>query len=336
MRIAFFEVEEWERAYIEKKLPAGVSASFFATPMQDAPLSQNDFDAISLFVGSAFTDAELQKFPNLKLVTTRSTGFDHIDIVACRERGIQVGYAPGYGDNTVAEFTFGLLLALSRRLYDAVHRIRETGEFSFEGLRGFDLKGKTIGVIGTGRIGCEVLRIARGFEMNAIACDAHPRLDVAAALPFSYVPLDDLLAQSDVITLHVPYSAATHHLINGENISKIKRGAILINTSRGAVVETAALVAALRQGLLGGAGLDVLEEEGLVRDEKELVSGRLDAEKLRTVLGDHVLMEMPNVMVTPHMAFNTTEAIERILDADIENMKSFAETGIVKYSVPDP
>ncbi len=334
MKIAFFEVEDWQKDYLEKKVSFAESVSFFRSSLQDTDLASFDFEAISLFIGSTLTSDLMAKFPNLKLVTTRSTGFDHIAKDFLRERGTALGYVPGYGDNTVAEFTFGLILSLSRRLYDAVHRIREAGDFSFEGLRGFDLKGRTLGVVGAGRIGCEVLRIAQGFEMNVVAYDAFPKPETAAACHFAYVSFEDLLARSDIITLHVPYSVSSHHLINSDNVSKIKRGAILINTSRGAVVETSALVQALRDGILSGAGLDVLEEEGLIRDEKELLSGQLDALKLRTVLGNHVLMDMPNVIVTPHMAFNTTEAIERILDTDIENIKTFLETGKAKYSIP--
>jgi D-lactate dehydrogenase len=349
MKIAFFEIEPWEIDYIKPKI-AGPELFFSAEKLNkdnlDAVLRQaqdRNFDIISVFVGSGVDKEVINALPNLKLTTTRSTGFDHIDITSLKQKGIKAGYVPGYGDNTVAEFAFGLILNLSRKIYEAYDRIRETGSFSLEGLRGFDLNGKTIGIVGTGRIGCYAIKIAHGFGMNVIAHDAYPKPELCSQLNFKYVPLDELLAQSDIISLHVPYlppstisgQTTTHHLINKDNIAKIKKGALLINTSRGAVVETEALVKALSEGILGGAGLDVLEEEGAAQDEKALLLyGRPEEHNLKTVLANHVLIDMPNVIITPHNAFNTQEALKRILDADIENIKNFIEKGEPKYPVP--
>ncbi len=341
-------MEQWEQDYVKQQLP-GVELVFSDQKLNKDNLeifrsAQNDnADVISVFVGSKIDADVLAALPNLKLLTTRSTGFDHIDFEPLKQKNIKTGYVPGYGDNTVAEFAFGLLLNLSRKMYQAIDRIKETENFNYEGLRGFDLKGKTIGIVGTGRIGQYAIKIAKGFGMNVIAFDAFPNEKLAQDLDFKYFSFDDLLAQADVIDFHVPYiapsagsgQASTHHMINMDNIGKIKKGAILINTARGAIVETDALVKALKDGILGGAGLDVLEEEGIIQDESAfLLYGHPEEHNLKAALEDHILMKMDNVLITPHTAFNTVEAIQRILDTDIENIKEFIQNGNTKFSIP--
>ncbi|MBI3671624.1 hydroxyacid dehydrogenase [Candidatus Azambacteria bacterium] len=288
---------------------------------------KRDFEILSVFVDSKISSEVLEKFPNLKFLTTRSTGFDHIDLKACEKRNIPVSYVPGYGDNTVAEFAFGLILSLTRKIYESVDRIKETGKFDFHNLKGVDIKDKTLGVIGTGRIGKETIKIAKGFSMNVIAFDPYPDLSFQKDAGFEYLSLEELLKRSDIITLHCPYTPQTHHLINKESIELIKKGAYLINTARGQIVETEALVEALDRGILAGAGLDVLEEEGEIQDELNfLTKGHPKADDMKVMLYDHVLMRMPNVLITPHNAFNSQEALERILHTTIENIKGF-QTG---------
>lgn len=330
-KIAIFQSKGWEADYLKSALTqAGHQVDFYENILsKDALPPKSDYDAVSVFVGSPVTKEVIDYFPNLKLITTRSTGFDHIDLEYAKSKNIALGYVSHYGENTVAEFTMGLILTLSRKLYLGIDRIKETENFSFDGLEGFDLKGKTLGVIGAGRIGRHVIKMAKGFDMNIIAYDRNPNPEFSKELGFEYKSIDEILGQSDVITLHVFYSPETHHLINKDNISKIKKGAYLINTSRGPVVETDALVSALRNGILGGAGLDVLEEEGLLKDEMGSSWKQAGADSIRTVLENHALMQMPNVMITPHNAFNTKEAVIRILDSDIANTKSFFETSKV-------
>jgi D-lactate dehydrogenase len=191
---------------------------------------------------------------------------------------------------------------------------------------GFDLKGKKIGVIGTGHIGMHVIHMARGFGMHVLAFDVKRDEFLADVLGFHYVSFEELLAQSDILTLHVPYMKATHHMINEQNISAIKRGAILINTSRGGLVETSALVHALDQGILSGAGLDVLEGEEFILDEKRLLEtaeSRDSWEKVQISLKNHILMSRDNVIFTPHIAFCSKEAVTRILDTTVENIRGF-------------
>lgn len=335
MKIAFFQIEDWEIDHIKREL-VGHELFFTSDKLTvDTLPEQRDFEVVSVFVGSHVDRDVLAALPNLKLVTTRSTGFDHIDLASAQSMNIATGYVPGYGDNTVAEFAFGLILALSRKIYESVDRLRETGVYSYVGLRGFDLQGKIMGVVGTGRIGQHVVRIAKGFGMHVVAYDAFPKPELASELGFEYVSLDDLLGRSDVISLHVPYLPSTHHLINKETIGKIKKGALLINTARGAVVETDALVKALADGILSGAGLDVLEEEGVLADEKTLLLyGHPEEHNLKTALTNHVLIDMPNVLVTPHNAFNTQEALQRILDTDICNIQEFIGKGVAKCPIP--
>lgn len=326
MKIAFFEIEGWEKKIIKEQFSEDeiVILEDKITPLHLA--EPQDYDVISIFVNSIINEETLACFPNVKLITTRSTGYDHVDIEACKKRGISVAYVPGYGDNTVAEFTFGLLLSLTRKIYQGIDQIKETGSFSLDSLRGTDIKGKTFGVVGAGRIGKEVIHIAKGFGMEVIAYDPYPNKEVAETLGFKYVSFEDLLKNSDVISLHVPYTKETHHLINSKNIGSIKKGAYLINTARGAIVETNALVDALTQGILAGAGMDVLEEEGEMKDELNLLRvGHPNEEELKSMLQNHMLMHMPNVLITPHSAFNSHEALLRILATTIENIQKFSK-----------
>jgi D-lactate dehydrogenase len=323
MKIAFFETEEWQKEYLEKKLTE-TEFSFFTEPLSlDNIRDALECQIISPFIYSKITKDILQKLPDLKMIATRSTGFDHIDLALAKENKITVCNVPFYGENTVAEHTVALILALSRKLFDSVERARK-GDFSLDGLRGFDLKDKTLGIIGLGHIGLHVARIAKGFEMNVLAYDLNPDQELAEKLGFKYVDFKELLAKSDIITLHAPYNKTTHHLINSENINLIKKGAYLINTSRGGLVETTALLKALSDGILAGAGLDVLEEECVVKEEAQLLSKEFPKTcDLKTVLQNHILLQQKNVIITPHNAFNSDEALMRILDTTILNIQEF-------------
>lgn len=324
MKIAFYEIEGWEKEIIKQNLP-GEEIYYFNDKIDEFnPPLFNNYEAISIFVDSRVTPMVLDRFPNLKIIATRSTGYDHIDLTACSERNVAVAYVPGYGDNTVAEMAFGLILNLTRKIYQSIDQIKETESFSRVGLRGIDLKGKTIGIIGTGRIGKEMVKIAKGFGMNVLAYDPFPNREFASEMKFEYVTLEELLKNSDIISLHCPYNKETHHLINRNNINLIKRGAYLVNTARGGIVETEALVWALKDGILSGAGLDVLEEEGEIKDELQfLSSSTARTEELKILLQNHILMKMPNVLITPHNSFNSQEALERILNTTLENIKAF-------------
>jgi D-lactate dehydrogenase len=324
VKLAFFELNEWEEHYLRERLPAPHEIVVLCHVLEDADLPKlTDAAVASPFIYSKLTADRLARLPALKLVATRSTGFDHVDTATCRQRGITVCNVPFYGENTVAEHTFALILALSRKVHEAFVRVR-AGNFSLEGLRGFDLKDKTIGVVGAGHIGLHVIRIARGFGMKVLAFDVRRDNFLAEVLGFEYADLDTLLARSDTISLHAPYSPKTHHLINRDNVTRIKRGAVLINTSRGGLVDTTALLKALDDGILAGAGLDVLEGEEAVLEESALLNDTTNPELLRRAIQNHLILKKPNVVFTPHNAFNSQEALERILDTTLANIQAFA------------
>lgn len=329
MRVALYEVESWEEPFFREALPED-ELLFTAEPLKEGQLGSaggeggtQGVEALSVFIHSDVTREALAAFPDLRLVATRSTGYDHIDLAACRERSIAVANVPYYGENTVAEHTFALILSLSRNIHRAyVRTIR--GDFSLEGLRGFDLKGKTIGVVGAGRIGLHVIRMARGFGMEALAYDLRQDPFMAEVIGFRYVPLPELLAESDIISLHAPLLPSTQHLINKENIRQVKRGALLINTSRGGLVDTDALFQGLEDGVLGGAGLDVLEGEEFLMEEGYNVGKSYTREALKTLVQNQALLHREDVVITPHNAFNSREAARRIIGTTAENLRRFA------------
>ena len=281
-------------------------------------------EVIAVFVTSTVTREMIEAMPKLKLIACRSTGFNNIDFEAVQEREITVTNVPTYGEDTVAEYAFGMLLSLMRKLPDVTEA--ENEQFTQEQLNGHDLSGKTFGVIGTGHIGQKSLKIAKGFSMNTIAFDAYPNEELADKIGFKYVELDELIRTADIISLHVPYLRATHHIINEERIKAMKPGAVLVNTARGELVDTEALVEALDSGHLGGAAIDVVEGESLLSHHEEtalLRSHALEENTLRHSVEISVLKKMPNVFISPHNAFNTVEAIERINNTTAQNIIDF-------------
>lgn len=323
MRIAVFEAEPWECQAFEKLRP-GFDLNCFSEPLTETnALNHAGVGAVSIFIYSRLDSGTLKQLKGLKLIATRSTGFDHIDMDYCRDNGITVCNVPVYGSSTVAEHVFGLLLVICHRLYESIDRTRK-GDFSQKGLRGFDIRGKTLGVIGTGLIGRHVIEIARGFHMEVAAYDPRPDPDLAARLGFVYAGLDEVLARSDVVSLHVPANRQTYHLLSTDQFAKMKEGAVLINTARGTLVDIEALLRALADGKVAAAGLDVLPEEPVIREEAELLSSFFHRDHdMSTLLANHILLRMRNVYITPHNAFNTREAVERILATTIDNIIAF-------------
>lgn len=325
MKIAFFEIEDWEKASIEQKL-TGHELQFFKTPLTAENVSQvKDVEVLSVFIYSELKKDVLDQLPNLKLITTRSTGFDHIDCLTCHNRNITVSNVPHYGTHTVAEHTFALILGLSRKLYLSVERTK-SGNFDHHELTGFDLYDKTIGIVGLGDIGTSVLTIAKGFGMHVVAYSHHPDEAVARKLGITFLDMKELFAVSDVVTLHVPYTKENHHMINKKNIKKFKKGSLLINTARGALVESEAMLYGLQKGILGGVGLDVLEDEDLIQEERQILVDRFaKTSNIRNLFLDHVFMTMDNVLITPHNAFNSKEALQLILDVTVQNIIDFSQ-----------
>ncbi|QQS19819.1 2,3-bisphosphoglycerate-dependent phosphoglycerate mutase [Candidatus Saccharibacteria bacterium] len=266
----------------------------------------------------------LEKLPRLKLIACRSTGFNNVDLTAAEARGVKVVNVPTYGESTVAEYTFTLLLALTRKLAPSLGFLNHEVEFST--LMGSDLHEKTIGVVGTGHIGQHVIKIAKGFEMRVVGFDPYGKEELARDLGFEYVKLEELLKISDVVTLHAPFTPENKHLINAERLALMKPTAFLVNTARGELVDASALADALMHDRLGGAALDVLEGEQLFKMEEEV--GLLRSNKLPPSTGAQsvalmALNKLPNVILTPHNAFNTEEAIGRINGTTCQNIIRF-------------
>ena len=319
MKTAFFELENHEKEFVRKGIKADLF-SFHLTPNNASKFK--NYESIAVFIHKKIDKNVLKKMKRLKLIATMSTGYDHIDLEECKKRNITVCYVAHYGENTVAEHAFALILNLTRKISQCIERVKSRS-FSSIGLIGIDLNNKTIGIVGTGNIGKHMVRMAKGFNMNVIAYDLFPDKKLAKELKFNYTSFNELLKKSDIISLHVPYNKNTHHLINTKNIGKIKKGAILINTARGALIETKALIKALDSKIISAAGLDVLEEENFIGEEIKFIKSKMNKQDLKIILEDYSLLKRDNVIITPHNAFNTKEAVERILETTIFNIKSF-------------
>ncbi len=275
------------------------------------------FDAVIPFVNDTADEPTLRSLAagGTRLLALRSSGFNHVDLDAAASLGITVMRVPAYSPHAVAEFTIGLILAVERRIHRAAARVRD-GNFSLEGLLGADLQGRTVGVIGAGRIGSLVARILNGFGCRIVLHDPQPS-DDALALGASSVSLDELLETSDIVTLHCPLTPDTHHLIDAAAIARMKPGVMIVNTSRGALVDTRAIIGGLKSGHIGTLALDVYEEEGDLFFED--LSNR--------VITDDVfsrLLTFPNVLITAHQAFFTSQALERIATTTLNNVAAFA------------
>jgi len=319
-RVFFFEVEPWEERYFRDHL-SGIEPTFVLdrlTP-HNVHLAE-EAEYIACFVYSDLKAHTLEHLPNLKGVATMSVGTNHIDLKAAREREIIVSNVPAYGPNTVAEHAIALLLSLSRQIIPSVERTRE-GNFDYRGLTGWDLLGKTIGIIGTGKIGAHVARIANGLGLRVVAHDPKPNHELETKFGVEYLSLPQLYHVSDIITLHCPLMGTNEHLIGREQFKQMKRGVVLINTARGGLIETRALLEALEDGIVSQAGIDVLEDEDLLHEEKEFFSPFFQLKDYQTAMADHALMRHPSVIVTPHNAFNSRESLKNILETTVKNLE---------------
>ena len=312
MKIAFFEVPKSRQSFLGESFN-NEDVSFYEEKLNESNVNLvKDADIVSVFVDSDLNRNVIDKIPNLKFIATQSTGFNHIDCKYASTKGVKVSNVPAYGSHTVAEFTFGLILNLSRNISNANTYLRETLNYNYlPWMEGFNLEGKTLGIIGTGKIGKNIVKIAKGFGMNVIAYDLFPDLNFAKENDYIYKNFTEVITQADILTLHAPYTKENYHLINKENIIMMKKGVYLINTARGELVDTEALVWGLEKRIIAGAGLDVLE------------GGKQLQNTGNTVVLNHKLMKMPNVIVSPHMAFYTREAIISIMQTTVENIKGF-------------
>jgi len=318
MRVAVFSTKPYDRQFLSAANEESNHELTFYEPRltpQTARLAEG-FPAISAFVNDQLDAQVLLQLSrmNVELIALRSAGFNHVDLPAAEQLGFTVTRVPAYSPEAVAEHSVALILALARKLHRAYPRVRE-GNFSLEGLLGFDLHGRTVGVVGTGKIGVVVARIMKGFGCELLAHDVAEN-PAALDLGVRYVSPTELFERSDIITLHCPLVPDTYHIINEESLARMKRGAMLINTSRGALIDTRAVIRALKSGRVGALGLDVYEEEADLFFED--LSNR--------VIQDDVFSRMltfPNVIVTGHQAFFTQRAVEAIAQQTIANITAF-------------
>lgn len=321
MRVTVFSAKRYDRQFLEAANTSGHQFVYLEPALDSGTaVLAGGSEAVCLFVNDRADAAAIRALVSqgVRLITLRCSGFNNVDLTAARGAGIEVTRVPAYSPAAVAEHSFALLLALNRKIHRAYNRVRECN-FSLDGLLGFNLQGKTLGVVGLGEIGTATARIGQGFGMAVLGSDPLPSPD-ALSLGIPVVPLKDLLAQSDVLTLHCPLTPATRHMIDDQAIERMKTGAILINTSRGAVLDTRAVIAALKGQKLGGLGIDVYEEEASLFFE----------DRSDQTLADDLfarLLTFPNVLITGHQGFFTREAMTRIAEATVANLDQFCATG---------
>lgn len=316
--VAVFDAKPYDRRFLDAQAGEDLSPHYFEARLspETAGLAAG-FRVVCAFVNDELRAETLERLAQggVELIALRSAGFNNVDLEAAQRLGVTVVRVPEYSPYAVAEHTVGLILTLNRKIHRAYQRVRE-GNFSLAGLVGFDLHGRTAGVVGLGKIGRALAEVLLGFGMEVLAFDARPDLDYAARTGVRYVELKELLARSDVVSLNAPLTPETHHMIDASAISRMKPGAILINTGRGALVDTAALVEGLKSGQIGAAGLDVYEEE----------AGYFFEDRSDRVITDDVLARLltfPNVVVTSHQAFLTADALTNIAETTTSNIRGY-------------
>ncbi|MBR1976739.1 hydroxyacid dehydrogenase [bacterium] len=330
MKVVFFDLTNEEKVYFETNLSKDF-VGYFSSESFDSnyilPAEIEEAEAISVFVSGKIDAQFLKKFSNLKYIFARSVGFDHIDIDYCNSKGIKVYTAKHYGDNTIAEYTFAILLSAIRNIPSAITDVK-AGKVKQSKYRGLELFGKTLGIIGLGAIGKQVAKIAEAFSMNVIC------YDVKTNSKYQFVSLDELFEKSDIITLHVPYSLQTENIINASAFSKMKKGVVIVNTARGELVDVVALIENLNNGKVSYVASDVLECENIVHGnyKKDFCLSCVDEHCLQKFFLNNKLMNTSNVLVTPHIAYNTYEAVKRISEITLKNIEN-AKDGIFKNVV---
>lgn len=319
--IAMFNTHSFERSVFDSaNSQYDVSIRYFEACLNadTAPMA-NGFDVVCCFVNDRLDEACADRLAQagVKLVALRCAGFNQVDLRAMERCGIRVVRVPAYSPYAIAEHAMGLILSLNRKIHHAYWRVKQLN-FALDGLVGFDLHGKTLGVVGTGKIGAAFARIAKGFGCRVLASDPHIDADLGEEKVVEYVALDELFAQSDIISLHVPLTPETYHLVNATTLAQMKPEALLINTSRGALVDSHALIQALKSGAIAGAGLDVYEEEAGIFFE-DLSDRVLQDDTLAR------LMTFPNVLMTAHQGFLTQQALENIASTTLANIDDFLQ-----------
>ncbi len=330
--IIFYEAKKYERRFFEQELTEKYNLKFKEEELlPDSELSvfESGSEIISVFTGSRLNAETLKKFDNLKLILTRSVGYSHIDTEYCFEHGIIVANTPHYGDYTVAEYSYGLLLNLVRRICYGESELK-MGDMYPETF-GMELFDKTIGIIGTGSIGSKSIKIAKGFSMNVICSDVIENEELKKEYNIKYADIDTLCKLSDIIMLHAPLTTGTYHIIDADKISLMKETAVIVNTARGELIDTEALYEALLDGRIRGAALDVLEFEETISNKRP--GENINLKNLRTSLINNKLLNLKNVIATPHIAYDTKEAVDRILNMTINNLTQYENREEIKNKI---
>ncbi len=317
MKIAVFSAKKYDREFLSAANGSRHELRFFEPHLSEetAGLAAG-FDAVCVFVNDQVNAAVIARLDSLgvRLIALRCAGYNNVDLAAAKKHGVTVVRVPAYSPYAVAEHTIALMLALNRKLHRAYNRVRE-GNFALDGFIGFDMHGKTVGMIGTGQIGTVVAQILTGFGCPTLAFDPIPN-ETCRSLGVRYVDLNELFAESDIITLHCPLTPENKYMINAAAIARMKTGVMLINTSRGALLDTLSIIDALKSGKIGYLGLDVYEEEEQIFFE----------DRSGLILSDDVfarLLTFPNVIITGHQAFFTREALSNIAATTIDNINRF-------------
>lgn len=330
MKVAFFDLEGWESDFInlaakrnnfdvilENKLPPSID---ILEPVKDANI-------ISVFL-STVTKEMIDFMPNLNMICLRTTGFDYVDRDECSKRGIIISNVPKYGEITVAEYAFSLMLALSRKICKTYFNSR-LGNFDRLNIRGVDISGKTIGVVGTGKIGYHFIKMLSGFDVTVLAYDKFENENLSKMPNVKYVSFDELIQFSDIISLHLPYMPETHHIINVDVVKKMKHGVLLVNVSRGGLIDCNSVLYGLEKNIFGGVALDTFEGENMWCECSHIINGSKNVAKDELISGliNFKLQQFDNVILTPHNAYNSKEALMRILNVSLENISEFIKTG---------
>lgn len=322
IKIAFFDTKDYDREMFDKyNSEYNYEITYFKTKLnEETAVLATGFDVVCIFVNDTANKVVLEKLKSLgvKLIALRCAGYNNVEI-SHLPSGLGVVRVPAYSPYAVAEHTAGLLLALDRKVYKSYQRTKKYN-FSLDGLLGFDIHEKTVGVIGTGKIGKVFINIMNGFGANVIAYDVYQDKKAEEELNFKYTTLDEIYKNADIISLHCPLTEENHNMINKDSIAKMKKGVILLNTSRGKLINAKDLVDCLEKGMIGGVGLDVFE------DEEEYFLNDMSNSYIRDAELS-ILLSMPNVVITAHQAFFTKEALEKIVSTTLSNIKEYIDTG---------
>ncbi len=320
--VVFYDIKEYEKEYFNEELKSKYKIIYrenSAEAEQSLSKEESEAEIISVFTATCMTAEIIKRYKKLKLILTRSVGYSHIDIGYCKKHGIIVANTPHYGDYTVAEYSFGLLLNLVRRICFGSNALKN-GEI-YSGSFGMELYNKTIGIIGTGAIGSKSVKIAKGFSMNVLCCDIRENEKLKKEYEVEYVTLETLCKKSEVILIQIPLTDKTYHLIDREKLGLMNKNTVIVNTARGEIIDTEALYEFLSEKRIRGAALDVLEFEDMI--SQKAPGANIDIKKLRISLINNKLTNLKNVTVTPHIAYDTKEATERISEMTVINLSEY-------------